>query len=184
MVTALTRRTPARTLVVLLGPALVAVGGCAGGEDVTPESLRAARARWEKAGVRDYELEWASSGLSNSRYVVRVSDGQVRSIESVAPDGRRGVVEPPEPKFYGVEGLFLVIADELTQLDRAEPFGRPKGTKAVLRFTPDPDYGYPRRYRRDVLGAPMALAIDVLRFTPASPRAGPTANPSGPSDGT
>jgi hypothetical protein len=141
--------------------------GCAGGENVTKESIRAARARWDKADVRDYDLEWASSGLSRSHYVVSVRNGRVRSIESIAADGRRHEVTSPEPKFYGVDGLFMIIADELAQLDGVAPFGKPKGTKAVLRFTPDPVLGYPRSYRRDVLGSPMALAIDVLRFTPS-----------------
>ena len=36
----------------------------------------------------------------------------------------------------------------------------------MLRFTPDPQLGYPRSYRRDVLGTPQVLAIDVTRFTP------------------
>jgi hypothetical protein len=38
----------------------------------------------------------------------------------------------------------------------------------VLRFEPDPKLGYPRSYRRDVLGTPQALAIDVVRFEPAA----------------
>ena len=63
----------------------------------------------------------------------------------------------------------MTIADELAQLGTSTPFGQPKGTKSVLRFTPDPELGYPRRYRRDVLGTPLALAIDVIRFEPSPP---------------
>ena len=63
------------------------------------------------------------------------------------------------------------MADELALLDTDKPFGQPKGTTAVLRFTTDPTFGYLRTYRRDVMGAPSALAIDVLRFTPVAPRA-------------
>jgi len=167
-----TRRLPAVPIVVLLGSALAAVGGCAGGDDVTPRNLREARIRWEKAGVRDYDLEWASTGPRNARYVVAVRGGRVESVETVAPDGRRYAVKPAEPRYYGVDGLFLTIADDLAQLDQPRPFNQPRGTKAVLRFTPDPRYGYPRRYRRDVLGAPAALAIDVVRFAPAPPGRG------------
>jgi hypothetical protein len=78
------------------------------------------------------------------------------------------VVHPAEPRFYGVEGLYMIIGDELAQLETSTPFGQPKGTKAVLRFVPDPQLGYPRRYRRDVVGSPLALAIDVIRFEPES----------------
>jgi Family of unknown function (DUF6174) len=146
--------------------ALLALAGCGGGEDVTARSIAEARRRWEQAGIRDYDLEWSSTGLSSAHYVVTVRGGQVESIESILPDGKSMRVRTGEPKYYGVEGLFMIIGDELAQLRTRAPFGQPKGTKAVLRFTPDPKLGYPLRYRRDVLGTPLALAIDVIRFRP------------------
>jgi hypothetical protein len=153
------------------------LAGCAGGEAVTLNSIAAARARWDGANIRDYDLEWTSSGLSNAHYVVSVRDGRVSLVETIAPDGRRGVVRPAEPEYYGVEGLFTIMADELAQLDQPAPFGQPKGTKAVLRFAADPKIGYPRRYRRDVVGAPMALAIDVIRLSPVAVRTRSTTSP-------
>ena len=63
----------------------------------------------------------------------------------------------------------MIMSDELAQRKSNAPFGQPKGTKSVLRFTPDPKLGYPRSYRRDVLGAPMSLAIDVVRLVPEPP---------------
>jgi hypothetical protein len=149
-----------------LAGVLLAFAGCGGSEDVTSRSIAEARRRWEHAGIRNYDLEWTSTGLSRAHYVVAVRGGEVRSIASILPDGRSMEVHPAEPKFYGIEGLFMVIGDELAQLRTRTPFGQPKGTKAVLRFTPDPELGYPRRYRRDVLGTPLALAIDVVRFRP------------------
>lgn len=147
---------------------IFAVAGCAGGENVTSATLKAAKTRWENANVRDYVIEWTSSGPTNARYIATVHDRKVVTVEGVAPDGRRYPVKPAEPRYYGVDGLFLVIADELAQLDLGTPFGRPKGSKAVLKFTTDPEYGFPRRYRRDVVGAPVALGIDVVRFEPAT----------------
>lgn len=154
--------------VFMLG--LLAAAGCGGGEEVTADSLGKARRLWERAGIRDYDLEWASSGIGNAHYHVAVRGGRVRSIQSVQPDGRLHDAHPAEPKFYGVEGLFTTMADELAQLRTAAPFGQPKGTKAILRFTPDPKLGYPRSYRRDVMGARMGLAIDVIRLVPDPPR--------------
>jgi len=156
----------------LLCLTLTALAGCGGSVAVTTESIGEARARWERAAVRDYDLDWASAGPRNTRYAVAVRGGRVQAVEIVAPDGRRYPAKPGAPELYGVDGLFTTIADELAQLDQPEPFGRPKGTKAVLRFTPDPRYGYPRSYRRDLMGAPTALAIDVVKFTPAAPPAG------------
>ena len=90
-------------------------------------------------------------------------------MEAVAPDGRRYELHPAEPRFFGVDGLFTTIADELAQLKSDRPFGQPKGTKVVMRFTPDPKLGYPRFYRRDVLGTSQGLAIDVVRLVPVQP---------------
>ena len=70
--------------------------------------------------------------------------------------------------------VFLTIADEYAQLGTDRPFGKAKGTTAVLRFTPDPKYGFPRSYRRDVVGATLPVAIDVVRFVPDPPRAKPS----------
>ena len=153
-------RSPADLLSLLL-----IVAGCGGGEEVTVQSLGKAKQLWEQAGVRDYDLEWTSSGRTVGHYRVEVREGQVRSIESVLPDGQDAPgSHPAEPRYYGVEGLFLIIEDELAQLQFPEPFGQPKGTKIILRFSSDPKLGYPRRYRRDVLGTPQAVAIDVIRF--------------------
>jgi hypothetical protein len=161
----------------LLVSCLVSSLGCAGGENVTSASLDRARKVWERAGIRDYDLEWTSTGSSISHYQVAVRAGKVRSIGMVQPDGRVTPAHPAQPRFYGVEGLFLTIAEELAQLDTPMPFGQPKGTKAILRFTPDPKLGYPRSYRRDVLGSRMAWAIDVIKFVPDPPRTGTDPSP-------
>lgn len=147
--------------VVLLG-----LAGCGGGENVTVESIRAAKQRWQRADLRDYDLEWTSSGVRESHYLVAVRDGTVQSVAMLQPNGQRAVVKPAEPRFYGVDGLFLIIAEELAQLQTDRPFGQPKGSRAVLRFTPDPKLGYPRKYRRDVVGSRLPMGIDVVRLSP------------------
>ena len=98
-------------------------------------------------------------------------------MESIASDGRRFEVRPPAPRFYGVDGLFTTIADELAQLKTDQPFGQPKGTKVVMRFTPDPRLGCPRSYRRDVLGTSQGLAIDVIRLIPKGSSSGSPPTP-------
>jgi len=148
--------------------ALWAVAGCSGGQAVTPQSIADARKVWEQTGIRDYDLEWTVTGMNNAHYLVTVRKGTVRKIESIAPDGRRFEVHPAEVRFYSIDGLFTTIADELAQLKMDRPFGQPPGTKVVMRFTPDPKLGYPRSYRRDVLGTTQGLAIDVIRLTPTS----------------
>src|SRR5690242_13396152 len=91
----------------------LSVAGCGGGEDVTEQSLRAARQRWERARVRDYDLEWTNTGPGNPRYRVAVRGGTVRTVLAVQPDGTTRPTGTHEPRYFGVEGLFLTIADDL-----------------------------------------------------------------------
>jgi hypothetical protein len=135
---------------------------------VTPQTIAAAKATWAAAGIRDYDLEWTAAGLNRAHYLVTVRGGVVRKVESVAPDGRRFELHPAEPRFYGVDGLFVTISDELAQLQTDQPFGQRKGTKVVMRFTPDAKLGYPRSYRREVLGTSQSLAIDVIGLSAAN----------------
>ena len=154
---------------------VVTLSGCGRGQEVTRASIQEARGRWKKAGVKNYDLEWESTGLSRSHYLVKVRGGQVENVEGVKPDGSHIPLKPVDTSLYSIDGLFTIVADELALLDTPTPFGQPKGTTAVLRFTTDSKYGYLSSYRRDVMGAPSALAIDVLRFTPVQPRPEPKA---------
>ncbi len=155
----------------LLGISLLslALPGCGGGVDATTNSVKAAEAKWKAAGLRNYNLEWANSGLGTGHYRVFVRDGEVKAIYSVIAGGREVIAKPGTPRMYSVDGLFTVIKDEIAQLGTASPFGQPKGTTAVLKFTPDPTLGYPKTYRRDVMGTPKGIAIDVLKLDPSPP---------------
>lgn len=152
--------------------ALVAVSaamlcGCGTDRELTERSLREARQVWTRAGIKDYDLEWTTTGLRTAHYRVQVRGGRVEHIGSVLPDGREIVVHPAEASFYSVDGLFATMEEELDQSHADQPFGQAPGSAAVLRFDPDPRLGYPRRYRRDVVGATKGLAIDVVKFAPS-----------------
>jgi hypothetical protein len=157
-----------RTTAGLLMLPLLALAGCGGGVDVTPRHLEAARDLWEKAGIRDYDMEWTTEGANEGHYLVAVRDGQVRQVLQVLPDGRRIEAHPRDPSFYGVEGLFRILEEESDQLLEPEPFGLPKNSSVLLKFEPDPELGYPAHFRRDVVGSRSGLAIDVVRLRPNS----------------
>jgi hypothetical protein len=167
-------RRPRPTFLLLT---LFALAGCAGGgEEVTTRSLRAASRTWDQAKVRDYDLEWTSSGARAGHYRVFVRGGRVQAVYMVVLDRKTGREKELEahtaaPRFFGVDGLFQTMEEELDQAQADTPFGQPKGTQVVLRFTPDPQLGYPRQYRRDVLGSSQRLAIDVLRLDSHPPEA-------------
>jgi hypothetical protein len=161
-----------------LTPRLAAVGlvlsiastlGCAGGQPVTPESVEAARTLWKQAGIADYELEWTLSGPNNAHYLVTVQGGTVRKLVLIQPNGDRTERSSFEPRYFGVDGLFLTMADDLVQCTAERPFGQPRDAKVVMRFSPDPKLGYPLWYRRDVMGARQGTKIDVIKLSPVAP---------------
>jgi hypothetical protein len=145
---------------------LASTFGCAGGEDVTPEALARAKALWKQAGIQSYDLEWTVTGANNAHYYVTVQGDDVVKVDSIQPDGRRIKAGTNAPRFYSVDGLFLTIAEELALLKTERPFNQPPGTRVVMRFKPDPKLGYPLWYRRDVMGSPQAMRIDVLKLVP------------------
>jgi hypothetical protein len=155
----------------------LALAGCGAGQDVTPGALAQAKRTWARARIRDYNLEWTSSGQRESHYRVYVRDGKVKRVDSVLPGGHEKVMHPAEPELYGIDGLLQVIEEELDQVQSPSPFGRPKGARALLRFTLDSALGYPRSYRRDVPGTPQGLAIDVMRLDVDPPSAIPPPAP-------
>ncbi|MEO6809955.1 MAG: DUF6174 domain-containing protein [Isosphaeraceae bacterium] len=145
---------------------LLVLAGCAGGEEVNTRTIKAAERTWQASGIKDYNLEWTTSGIRENHYRVFVRDGQVRAIYLVQPDGREIVAKPGEPQAFGVEGLFRTIEEELDMALSDNPFGQPKGTRVVLKFTPDPRLGYPTEFHRDVIGGPRGLVIHVTGFDP------------------
>ena len=146
----------------------VAVCGCGGGEDVNARSLGMAKRLWQRAGILDYDLEWSSSGAREGHYKVRVRKGEVTDIQSIAADGSTKPAHPGDPSYYGVDGLFRTIEADMDHCLDLVKAGADKGAHVLLRFWPDAELGYPRRYRRDVTGAVRPLEIDVIRFDPAA----------------
>ncbi len=150
---------------------MVAIAGCGGGQEVTHESVQAARQLWTHAGIRDYDLDWSVTGSNNARYHVTVRNGEVHQIQAIRPDGTLGTLHSGKPEMFGIDGLFRTMDEELAVCAKSErPFGQPKGTRVVMRFLPDARLGYPHWYHRDVLGSPMSMAIEVNALTHA-PRA-------------
>jgi hypothetical protein len=148
-------------------PLVVASGvvGCSGGEEVTPEAVRLARTAWDKAGIKDYDLELKIASPTG-HYRSTVRDGKVVKVESIQPDGRRLEAHPGDPRFYSINGQFANMLEELALSQSAEPFGQPRGTKVVMRFDPDAELGYPHWYRRDVFGTNRGVAIDIVKLEP------------------
>ncbi len=109
----------------------------------------------------------ANAGLGTGHYGVFVRGGEVKAIYSVIPGGREVVVRPGAPRLYSVDGLFLIIQDEVAQhVDQPVPFRAAEGDSAEAAGSRlDPELGYPRAIAATSLHrTAKGVSIDVLRL--------------------
>jgi hypothetical protein len=120
---------------------------------LTPEKLADARARWERAGVRDYEIEVRVGGGTQAVYRVEVRGGQVvRATQNGLAFDRPERAEP-----WTVAGLFDILANDLAR--DAQP-GSPAAYTQV-RF--DPHDGHLVRYLRTTPTQKLVLEVRLER---------------------
>jgi hypothetical protein len=126
-------------------------------QQLRPEDLQAARARWQQNGPADYDLEYTQQGLTPEQFTVRVRRHRVESVTSA---GRP--LPPGSYPFDDMESLFRFIADRLEEDSRPES---PR-TYAVAGFSPRD--GHVIHYVHSVVTRRERIQIDVeLRPVPA-----------------
>lgn len=167
------RSRPAALVIgVLLGGAAVAAGLLTYAflnRNSTPLLTRtefeAAAERWNDAGPANYNLDLVLTGNRPGRIHVEVRDGQATTME------RDGVVPSQERTWYywTVPGMMDTIAEELEMAeDPAGSFNVPGASEVIQRAVFDPEFGYPRKYDRVVLGADFEIHWEVTKFEPLS----------------
>jgi hypothetical protein len=130
---------------------------------LTREDFEAAQARWKDKAPGSYDLDIVVAGSRPGTVHVEVRGGAVTAMtrDGVAPSQRRTW------DVWTVEGQFDVIALELAAASEPEAdFGGAKGSQLVLWAIFDPEYGYPRRYRRVIIGSPQEADWETMRFNP------------------
>ena len=129
---------------------------------LTAETLAAAEATWAQQGPRSYDLDLRLGGATPGRVYVEVRNGQVVKMTR---DGR----SPAQRRTWDVwtvEGQFAMIRRELElAADPQQEMQAEAETRLVLRAAFDPQWGYPLRYRRVVLGQGPQVSWEVLRFS-------------------
>lgn len=163
-------RPAALVLGVLLGLGLVVVVGLVAmlvSRDTTPRltaaAYAAAVARWDANGPASYNLDLDLSGRRPGKIHVEVRDGEVVHMT-------RDGVEPKQERtwyYWTVQGQFDTIGQELEMAQQpAESFESPQATNVVMWAEFDPQYGYPRKYDRVVLGTNFEIHWQVTKFEP------------------
>lgn len=130
---------------------------------LTEEALQNAIARWDARELRDYDLDVELGGNRPGAIHVEVRDGQVTRMT-------RDGVEPRQKRtwaVWSVPGMFDTLAQELDNARRpADAFQSQSASQMVLWAEFDPEWGYPRKYDRVVLGADFEVHWTVTRFLP------------------
>lgn len=153
--------TPKRGQAPLRGLALLALAGIALGVIaaivylryvnydptplLTPEAYYAARDRWRASGPKDYDVEIKVAGPQAATYRVQVRDGLPQAA------WRNGHPLKQRRTFgtWSVDGMFSTISRDVEAIERrAAGEAGINETELILRAEFDPQYDYPRIYRR------------------------------------
>ncbi len=128
---------------------------------LTRAAYEEAAERWDTHGPASYNLDLELTGNRPGKIHVEVRDG--RPVHMI-----RDGVEPKQQRtwyYWTVPGQMDMIAEELDMAENpAASFDSPKATQVVIRAEFDPEYGYPRRYDRVVLGADFEIHWTVTNF--------------------
>lgn len=127
---------------------------------ITEEDLHAAMARWDAHGPASYRLQVRVSGNQTGLIELEVRDG-------VATHMTRDGYTPANHTwdYWTVPEQFLAIERELTG-DPQTMFGVPDRSAVILAGEFDSQLGYPRIYRRQVLGKSLEIGWEVIQFEP------------------
>src|SRR5262245_3673828 len=112
---------------------------------LTPALFDAAHERWKANPVADYDIEIRVTGPQPATYRAEVRGGQP------AAAWRNGVPLPSARTFgtWSVPGMFSTISRDVEAIQRrAEGRAPPGAPGLILRAEFDPQYSYPKRYRR------------------------------------
>lgn len=112
---------------------------------LTPELYYAARDRWRASGPKDYDVEIAVAGPQAATYRVQVRGG----LSEAAWRNGHPLKQRRTFGTWSVDGMFSTIARDIDALERrAAGKADINETELILRAEFDPQYSYPRIYKR------------------------------------
>jgi hypothetical protein len=129
---------------------------------LTRAAYESAARRWEAKGPASYTLDLTLQGRQPSQIHIEVHRGEVTAMT-------RDGVEPRQRRtwdYWSVPGQFDTIDRELEMAADPQSTFRASAGAVVQQAEFDPTYGYPRRYRRIVLGNDLEIEWQVTRFEP------------------
>jgi hypothetical protein len=126
---------------------------------LTSRAFDAAWEQWRRQGPADYEIHIRVSGAQPATYRVVVVDGEAKqAFRNGQPLQQRRIFET-----WSVPGMFSTIEADLTRQQGKSATGVAPA-RMTLRAEFDPEYGYPRKYRRIEWGQGIEVNWEVERF--------------------
>jgi hypothetical protein len=131
-------------------------------QQLTPEQLAEAKAKWEEVGPRDYELRYTKkigTSPTSDRYYVKVTGGFVEEANML--DSSTGLEIPIAPEKYehlSMKALFRDIT-RFMEIDH-----EPKAPRSFTRAIFHPKDGHLQWYVRRVMGTQQRVEIVVEKF--------------------
>jgi len=144
--------------------------------ELKPADFHAARERWEKNELPDYDIEVKVTGTQGATYRVQVRNGKAIAA------WRNDLPLRQERTFstWSVRGMFGTIGRDVDHVERRTA-GRAEANtpRLTLRGEFDARAGYPARYRRIEWGSPVEVSWQVTKFELIAPeKAEPGPQPS------
>ncbi len=132
---------------------------------LTRADYDAAVRRWEEHGPKDYDLDLELAGNRPGKIHVEVRQ---RQVVHMTRDG----FEPTQKRtwdYWSVPGQFDTLEEEMHMAENPAASFQARGASQMVMWAEfDPDWGYPRKYDRVVLGADYEVHWTITRFQPIS----------------
>ena len=128
---------------------------------LTPALFYAAHDRWKAIAPPDYDVEVRVTGSQPATYRVEVRDGEPQAA------WRNGQPLTTRRTFgtWSVPGMFSTISRDIEAVERHAAGKAERFTpRLTLRAEFDPQYHYPKRYRRIQQWSTVEVAWEVTRF--------------------
>jgi hypothetical protein len=149
----------AATLQILL----VLTVSCSRLAALTPPILDAAQAKWNASKPASYYLRVEMKGdrVEKEQFETIVRNGQVEDFKR---NGQN--IHPSPDQDYSMDGLFRILRQEMSLVQKPTLLGAPEGYSAYPMATFDQTTGRLSEYRRTVGGTSNTIEIRVLEFRP------------------
>ena len=129
--------------------------------ELRPADFYAAREKWDKNELPNYDIEVQVTGTQGATYRVQVREG--KAIAAWRND--MPLLQERTFSTWSVRGMFGTISRDIDHIERrAAGKAEQSAPRLTLRGEFDKETGYPARYRRIEWGSSVEVSWQVIKF--------------------